>query len=122
MPPDAPAPSRRLLLVDDHADTLRVMARILRSMGFAVETAVDVATAVEKGSAQRFDLLISDLGLPDGSGVDVLKRIGPMAAITVSGFGTPEDRARTREAGFARHLVKPIDVDELQRTIDSVLR
>ena len=115
-------PAMRVLLVDDHADTLKVMVRLLTAFGHEVTTACTVAQAAEKCGA--FDLLITDLGLPDGSGVEVLKNLrrhAPAPAIVVSGYGSAEDIESCLDAGFARHLTKPIDLMELKATIDAVV-
>jgi CheY-like chemotaxis protein len=86
-----------------------------------VQTAGDVATAVLQAQAKTFDLLISDLGLPDGSGIDLLNQLRASGhdypAIAMTGFGQEEDIARTRAAGFTAHLVKPIDLEQMTRTI-----
>ncbi|HEY7087732.1 MAG TPA: ATP-binding protein [Tepidisphaeraceae bacterium] len=115
----------RILLVEDHADTLSVMLRLLESMGYPVTGADCVEDAVTLAAQQAFDLLISDLGLPDGSGLDVLRRLKecngggsvPLKSIALSGFGMEQDVRRSVEAGFDRHLTKPVDADALQRTI-----
>jgi CheY-like chemotaxis protein len=115
-------PAMRVLVVDDHADTLKVMVRLLTAFGHEVTTASTVAMAAEKGGG--FDLLITDLGLPDGSGVDVLKNLrqhGQVPAIVISGYGSADDIRTCTEAGFNRHLTKPIDLMELKATIDQVV-
>jgi two-component system CheB/CheR fusion protein len=115
------APPARILLVEDHPDTLRVMARLIRATGHTVETATNVADAVAKASAGRFDLLISDIGLPDGTGLDIMSQIKPLPAVALSGYGMPEDVEKSKAAGFAMHLIKPVNVDELMRAIASLL-
>ncbi len=112
----------RLLLVEDHPDTLRVMSKLLRAMGYTVETATNVADAVAKAAGGRFDLLISDIGLPDGTGLDIMRQISPIPAIAVSGFGMTDDVEKSAQAGFARHMVKPINLHDLKRAIESLLR
>ena len=120
-----PAPRRRrecrILLVDDHDDTLRVLTRLLRGSGYAVRAATSVAAALEAaGGAERFDLLISDIGLPDGSGADVIKQLKArydIRGIAVSGFGMDEDVRRSREAGFDEHLTKPVNFQVLEAAI-----
>ena len=119
--PAPPAPGRplRILLVEDDADTRRIMARILRRRGHAVVEAGDLRTAERSAALGRFDVVISDLGLPDGSGHDLMRRIaagrdhdhrrGPTVGIALSGYGTDHDIRLSREAGFAEHLTKPID-------------
>ena len=94
------------------------------ALGHRVATAGTLAEAIEAASAGEFDLIVSDIGLPDGSGLDLPGRLGgrpPTPAIAVSGFGMKEDIRRSREAGFAAHLTKPIGFKELEATIRQVL-
>jgi signal transduction histidine kinase/ActR/RegA family two-component response regulator len=122
-PPDHPLLSRRLrvLLVDDHADTMRVMKRILSSWGLQPTCADCISAALEAASRASFNLLISDIGLPDGSGCELIERLratNPMPAIALSGFGMDADVRRSLAAGFDAHLTKPANLDELQRVIN----
>ena len=74
-------------------------------------------------ASQKFDVVLCDIGLPDGSGYEVVlqaKRKGPIKAVAITGFGTDEDIRRSKEAGFDFHLIKPIDLDELQGVLDQV--
>jgi len=106
----------RLLLVEDHADTARALTRILHAAGMTVVTACDVATALAAFDREPFDLVVSDLGLPDGDGYEVMRAIRArriVPGIAMSGYGMDEDIRRTQEAGFAEHLVKPIAVPQL---------
>ena len=83
-----------------------------------------MASAVLAAASDPFDLLISDLGLPDGTGLDVLRGVrehSDCPAIALSGYGMESDLLRSREAGFATHLVKPIEMDQLEVTIRTVL-
>ena len=110
-----------ILLVEDHEDTARVLGRILRSAGFEVTHAGKIADARALAASRRFDLLISDLGLPDGSGLDLMKVLRDaqgLKGIALSGFGTDEDVAASAAAGFAAHLTKPVDWDRLRVEID----
>ena len=113
-------PALRILLVDDDKDTLRVLSRVLRASGHEVTTAEDVASALEAAGAKPFDLLVSDLGLPDGSGLVLMERLRPLPAIALSGFGMEADVRKAREAGFAVHLTKPIDAAKLEDAIQRV--
>jgi len=116
-------PKMRLLLVEDHHDTARTISRLLRSAGFAVTTATDVASASAATDGEPFDVLVSDLGLPDGDGYEIMRRIRAlrsMPGIAMSGYGTNEDRRRSHEAGFSEHLVKPIDLPQLIAAIRRV--
>ena len=125
--PVAPARDRSslsILLVEDEPETLAVFSRILRGLGHRVSTASTLASAIEAANVGQFDLVVSDLGLPDGSGLDLPGRLhGPrhIPAIAVSGFGMKEDIVRSREAGFAAHLTKPIGFKELESAIRQVL-
>ena len=113
----------RILVVDDHADTARVLNLLLSRMGHHVTTAGSVSAATAAMSAGRFDLLISDIGLPDGSGLDVMreaKQRGLAYGIALSGYGMEQDIQRSREAGFINHLTKPIDLSDLRRAISQV--
>ena len=110
----------RILLVEDHLDTLRIMTRLLTRQGHQVETAANVAAAISLTQRMEFDLLISDLGLPDGSGLDLMREIRktlPLKAIALSGFGMEEDVRKSKEAGFMEHLTKPVDLKKLQDVI-----
>jgi CheY-like chemotaxis protein len=116
--------SLSILLVEDHPDTSRALQRLLSSNGHDVQAAGSVREAIEIAGAGDFDLLISDLGLPDGTGIDLLRALRADAggtqrfhAIALTGFGMDEDVARTRAAGFDEHLTKPIDFPKLQAAI-----
>jgi PAS domain S-box-containing protein len=118
--PEDEKPVFRILLVEDHADTRTVMARLLRSFGFAVSSAGSVKEALRLADTERFDLLVSDIGLPDGSGVDVMKTLKDrqgIRGIALSGFGQEDDIRRSRDAGFETHLTKPVDFHTLRQVI-----
>jgi PAS domain S-box-containing protein len=127
-PPRAESDSRhvyRLLLVEDHQATLESLGRLLRQKGHDVVTAGTVEAARSFAANQEFDLVISDLGLPDGNGVDLMSELTRdygLRGIALSGYGMDEDLARTRNAGFIAHLVKPIDVDRLYRVLEQAAR
>ena len=104
--------------------TARVMSRLLKQAGYDVTVAVDVTSAKRMTDERRFDVVISDLGLPDGTGLDVMKHLRSrqgIPAIAVSGYGMEEDVRQTREAGFSEHLVKPIDLPKLQAALGRVM-
>jgi CheY-like chemotaxis protein len=111
----------RVLLVEDHADTARVLARLLRGNGHKVSAAHTVAEALAAARSQPFDVLVSDLGLPDGTGIDLIREIrrqyGSMPAVALTGFGMDDDVTRTREAGFDSHLTKPVNFARLEQAI-----
>jgi CheY-like chemotaxis protein len=112
--------SLRLLVVEDHADTARTLGLLLRRAGFDVVTAPDVAGALERMQQQEFDVLVSDLGLPDGTGYDLMRAVRQrttIPGIAMSGYGMEEDLRRSQEAGFVEHLVKPVSIAKLQEAI-----
>ena len=115
---------RRILLVEDNPDTITVMRKLLTSFGYDVRTADSVAAALQAARAERFDLMLCDIGLPDGSGLDLMRqlaRLQPLKAIALSGYGMEEDIQRSHEAGFLAHLTKPVDLGLLQATLERVL-
>ena len=120
-----PASLRRyhLLVVEDHQPTRDMLERLLRKQGHLVESASSVEAALALAAAGRFDLVISDIGLPDGNGIELmvqLTRNYGLRGIALSGYGMDEDLARTKDAGFLEHLVKPIDFERLNQVIEKV--
>jgi PAS domain S-box-containing protein len=117
--------SLRIIVAEDDAATLRLMARLLRGLGHTVTTAGTIATSLDALEAGKFDLIISDIGLPDGSGLDLMRRAvsrhGPIPAIALTGYGMEEDIRRSHEAGFTAHLTKPIDFAKLEAMIRKVV-
>jgi CheY-like chemotaxis protein len=96
------------------------MARLLRAAGYLVKTAGGVREAVGILDTEQVDVLVSDLGLPDGSGYDIMEHIRTRPAtkgIALSGYGMEEDIARSQQAGFARHLTKPVKPQDLNTAI-----
>ena len=113
----------RLLLVDDHADTRRILSRLLGRCGHEVATADSGQSALKLMETERFDALISDIGLPDSSGYELVreaKRRQPMQGIALSGFGMEEDVRRSLEAGFDYHLTKPVEFQELRGLLQKI--
>jgi signal transduction histidine kinase/ActR/RegA family two-component response regulator len=113
-----------ILLVEDHDTTARVTSRLLGTLGYQVVIAGDVESAKRLTDEQRFDVVVSDLGLPDGTGLDVLRYVRArhgVPAIAVSGYGMEEDQRQTKAAGFSEHLIKPIDLPKLQAAIGRAL-
>jgi len=115
----------RILLVDDHVDSVRPMQLFLEAMGYQVTTAHTVATALRAATQEEFDLLVSDIGLPDGSGDDLIRLLQDkgqkLPSIALSGYGTEQDVARSRAAGFQVHLTKPVSPEDLRTTMDKLL-
>jgi hypothetical protein len=120
-----PAQPRRplnILIVEDHPDTARVMSRLLGNLGHHVTIANSVASGLDAVAANPFDLLLSDIGLPDGTGMDFIRQVrktSSLPAIALTGFGMEEDVAKCREAGFNHHLTKPVNFQRLESIIDN---
>ena len=113
----------RLLVIEDHEATLDILARLLRCYGHNVLTATTAKDAILLACTHSFDLVISDLGLPDGNGLDLMRQLTQdygLRGIALSGYGMAADRAKTKAAGFLSHLVKPIDFDQLNRVLREV--
>jgi PAS domain S-box-containing protein len=118
-----PAKPLRILIVEDHRDTRRTLSRLLIHFGHEVLAADNVHRALEIIGSGDIDVLLCDIGLPDGSGYEVIARARqkqPIQAIAITGFGTDKDLQRSKEAGFDFHLVKPIDLHELQTVLEQV--
>ncbi|MFT3867225.1 MAG: ATP-binding protein [Nibricoccus sp.] len=111
----------RILLVEDHGDTARVVSKLLRISGYHVEHARTAAEARRLFQGAWFDLLISDLGLPDESGIELMRQLRALRpnllGICVSGYGMEHDLSACREAGFSEHLTKPIEMERLRLAI-----
>ena len=115
---------RRVLLVEDHHDTCIGMKRMLERRGYEITVAHTAQQAVEKVHTQDFDLLISDIGLPDRSGYELMREVRlkkDLPAIALSGFGSEHDVNEARAAGFSEHLTKPINFERLEKTIRNLL-
>jgi nitrogen-specific signal transduction histidine kinase len=123
--PSLPTPAsarKRVLLVEDNEDAAVALAMCLEEYGYVVQHVATCAEALRTAGAGGFDAVLTDLGLPDGSGIDVgraLSRQVPVLAL--SGYGREQDRRRSREAGFAAHLVKPADPAEVHAKLTQVL-
>jgi CheY-like chemotaxis protein len=119
------AAGTKILLVEDHDDTARALARLLNLSGYQVLTAGTFAGALQLCGKEKFDLLISDVGLPDGSGYDLMREILSRRClakgIAVSGYGTEQDVEQSLQAGFTEHLVKPVAFDKLRDAIQRVI-
>jgi len=111
----------RVLLVEDHLDTNRSLTKLLQLRGYTVRSAATIQGGLELATKEEFDVLISDLGLPDGKGFDLLQKLSPgrrpSLTIALTGFGMEEDIRKSLAAGFKHHLVKPIDLNKLDLLI-----
>lgn len=114
----------RLLVVDDHVDTCTGLKLMLERRGYRVTVAHSADHAVEQAARETFDLLISDIGLPDRSGYELMEELRAsksLRGIALSGFGMENDIRRARAAGFSEHLTKPINFERLEEAIHSLL-
>jgi signal transduction histidine kinase len=116
--------SFRILLVDDHPDTSAALERLLTRRGHIVAAAGDMQSAIAEAERGQFDLLISDVGLPDGSGLELMIRLratSGIRGIAISGFGMNGDVEKSMQAGFSEHLVKPVSLEKLEAAIESTM-
>ena len=112
-----PMSSLRVFLVENHEDTVRYMRLYLEQLNYKVSVAADMTTALREIPNSNCDVLISDIGLPDGDGWQLMENLGenrPKFAIAMSGYGTGNDQRRSREVGYNHHLVKPFTPEALQ--------
>jgi len=121
--------SRRVLLVDDNHDSREMYRAVLRAQGHDVREAADGEHALAVLDSSNFDVAFIDIGLPGGmDGYELARRIRShpkgqaVRLVALTGYGFPEDRAQSKQAGFARHLVKPVEPDVLQRELSSLSR
>jgi PAS domain S-box-containing protein len=115
--------TRRILLVEDHQDSADTLSQLLTYYDYHVSIARNMEEAISIADEHFFDLLISDIRLPDGSGLELMRRLQshrPIRGIAISGFGTEQDQQRSREAGYETHLTKPVDFDRLLEAIETL--
>jgi PAS domain S-box-containing protein len=125
-PAPAAAPARKpaILLVEDQPDARRALQMLLSREGFDIQAAATAAEALDLATHFPYDLILSDIGLPDLSGLELLPRLRahrPAPAIAITGFGMEHDIQRAADAGFDRHITKPVSFDRLRATIDALL-
>jgi len=114
----------RILLVDDHQDTCTALEKLLVRRGHLVAATHSIRSAMETAVRNQFDLLISDIALPDGNGVELMMQlhaISKIPGIAISGFGNNGDIEKSLEAGFAEHLIKPVKLDALEAAIERAI-
>jgi CheY-like chemotaxis protein len=112
-----------VLLVEDHADTARTLAKLLTQSGHAVRTAENAAKALQLAESESFDILLSDVGLPDASGYELMRQVRErfgLKGIALTGYGMEDDMRQSIEAGFVDHLTKPVDLRKLEAAIQRV--
>jgi CheY-like chemotaxis protein len=115
--------SLRILVVEDHSDTLQTLSRLLTHFGHEISMADSTQSALAIVDSKEFDVVLSDIGLPDGSGYEVVsqaKRRRPVKGIALTGFDKKEDIERSKQAGFDFHLTKPVDFHELRTVLAQV--
>lgn len=125
MPTEFSSEGLAILIVEDHEDTRQLMKVFLRKLGHEVTEAATMKQGAAALAEKRFDVLISDIGLPDGSGWELLHNAPPHAvslAIATSGLSQATDHAASREAGFQHHLVKPFEPQELADLLGHFVR
>ena len=111
----------RLIVVEDHAPAAEGLKKFLKAVGYEVFVATDVASALTLASSVQFDLLLSDLSLPDGDGWQLLQQLNakhPIRAIAISAHNSPDDIQRSERAGFIEHLPKPLSPEKLCAAIE----
>jgi CheY-like chemotaxis protein len=111
----------RLIVVEDHANSAEALKKFLSAVGYQVFVATDMSSALSLASAVDFDVLLSDLALPDGNGWELLKRLSAqrrIRAVAFSGHNSPDDMRRSAEAGFLEHIPKPLCPETLCAAID----
>ena len=114
----------RILLVEDHEPTRTSLARLLMHRYYEVMTAASIAEARVLADTKEFHLLISDIGLPDGNGYDLmleLRKSRPVKGIALTGYGMEQDVARSQDAGFVAHLTKPVGIQSLEVALAAAL-
>lgn len=111
----------RIFVVENHEDTRFLLCLLLEQLGHTVSSAATLADALEALPTAHCDVLISDIGLPDGNGWDLMTRLGadrPPYAIAMSGFGMSSDRQRSLNVGYRHHLLKPVEPNQLEQLLD----
>jgi DNA-binding response OmpR family regulator len=111
-------------MVDDHIDTSTAVQMILERQGYTVIVANTAADALKIAEQREFDIVISDIGLPDENGLTLLPKlraIRQVPAIALSGFGTEDDKERSSQAGFDEHIIKPFNLASLRQSIERLL-
>lgn len=106
-----------VLLVEDHASTRQVMQKLLKVLGHSVTAVEDIRSALAASEKDKFDFVVSDIGLPDGSGNELMIRLrerSQIRGIALSGYGMEEDKQRSLAAGFIAHLTKPVSLEQLE--------
>jgi two-component system CheB/CheR fusion protein len=122
----APNYGLKILVVEDHLDTSKLLEHVLQKNGYKATIAKSIEEALSSTANQHFDLMISDIGLPDGSGCELLlelrRRGNHFPAMALSGYGQQEDIRRNLGVGFSAHITKPVMPSKLIETLGLVIR
>lgn len=120
------APPRcRILVVEDHQESGEVLARLLSICGHEVDVATNFNSALDRAREQRYDVLVCDIGLPDGDGCELFKKVTamyPVRGIAVTGYDSDKDVETCKAAGFSAHLTKPVMFEKVKSTLDNLCR
>jgi DNA-binding response OmpR family regulator len=123
--PDRPVGGLEILVVEDNPDILRYLVLLLEQAGHRARAAATLAQALDAASRGPVDVLVSDIGLPDGSGHELLRHLRDdrprLPAVAISGFGSDDDVRHSLDAGFSAHLIKPLDFRRLSAAIRNAL-
>ena len=115
----------KVLIVEDHSDSARALARLLKVLGYNVDVALGFVEGKQKADENKYDLLLCDLTLRDGNGLDLIRHLrqqkSPIKAIALTGMNTPRDQQNCKEAGFNLHLAKPLDFPVLKQNIERLM-
>jgi CheY-like chemotaxis protein len=114
----------RILLVEDHEPTRAALARLLTRRDYKVMTAASVTEARTLARREKFDLVVSDIGLPDGNGYTLMSELRDefgLKGIALTGYGMEQDVSRGQNAGFVAHLTKPVRMESLEKALSEVI-
>jgi CheY-like chemotaxis protein len=114
----------RILLLEDHSDTVAVISQILRQLGHKVDESCTLAEALQRIEKSVYDVVLFDLNLPDGTGfefIEILRQSRQTPAIAITGFGMPEDIEKCSAAGFVAYINKPVTVQQLRQTLRRIV-
>ncbi len=115
----------RIFVVENHVDTLKCLKLVLESMGHSVTSAITIQEALAAIPAADCDVLMSDIGLPDGTGWELMEKAQfprPIYAVAMSGFAAENDLARSKAVGFRQHLIKPFGGGDLHQVLEEAAR
>lgn len=114
---------KTILLVEDHEDTRKITAVMMRARGFEVVTAASFREALLAAEEESIDFVIADIGLPDGNGYDLMEQLAEqfgVNGIALTAHGRSEDKARAAQSGFLQHFTKPISAERLEAMLEIV--